>query len=76
MEVKGNLRRVGNSVMVPIPPELLEESGLQAGQVVRLRSRFGHIDLEADEGPDPEVAAFAARFVDRYRDALKQLAEL
>lgn len=76
MEIKRRLRRVGNSVMVPIPPELLQESGFTEGQVVRLRSRLGHIELDSDEGPDAEVAAFAARFIDRYRDALQRLADL
>ncbi len=76
MEIKRKLRKVGNSIMVPIPPELLQESGFKQGQVVRLRSRLGHIDLDSDEGPDAEIAAFAARFTERYREALRRLAEL
>ena len=62
--------------MVPIPPECLEESGFHEGQMIRLRSRFGHIDIDSDTGPDAEVAAFAARFVDRYHEALSRLADL
>jgi antitoxin component of MazEF toxin-antitoxin module len=76
MEIERKLRRVGNSVMIPIPPELLQESGFKEGQVVRLRSRVGHIDLDSDQGPDAEVAAFAARFLERYEEALSRLAEL
>jgi antitoxin component of MazEF toxin-antitoxin module len=76
MEIKRRLRRVGNSVMLSIPSETLEESGFQEGQTVVLRSRFGHIEVEPAEGPDAEVAAFTARFVSRYREALQRLADL
>lgn len=76
MEIKRRLERVGNSVMVPIPPECLEESGFREGQIVRIRPRFGGIELEPepDDLPNADVAAFTARFVERYRDALKRLA--
>lgn len=76
MESKRKLRKVGNSLMVPIPPEMLRESGFEEGQVLQLRSRFGHIDLEPEHGPDAEVAAFARRFTRQYREALTRLAEL
>jgi antitoxin component of MazEF toxin-antitoxin module len=76
MEIKRKLRKVGNSVMVPIPPEALQESGFREGDVVQLRARLGHIDLDSDHGPDAEVAAFAARFTERYREALRRLADL
>jgi antitoxin component of MazEF toxin-antitoxin module len=76
MEIKRKLRKVGNSIMVPIPPEALRESGFQEGQVIRVRSRYGHIDLDADDAPDAEIVAFAARFVARYQDALSRLADL
>ena len=75
VEVKRKLRRVGNSVMVPIPPEALAESGLHVGQEVIMRARFGQIDLVPCDGPTADVTAFAARFVDQYRDALRRLAE-
>jgi hypothetical protein len=74
MEVERRLRRVGGSVMLPVPPEMLVESGLVAGDVVRLKSRPGHIEISRTEGPDLEVAAFAARFSARYREALARLA--
>jgi antitoxin component of MazEF toxin-antitoxin module len=73
MEMEKRLRRVGGSVMLPLPPQMLTESGLAAGDVVKLRSRPGHIELEPAEGGDLEVAAFAARFMHRYRDALARL---
>ncbi|HLG69515.1 MAG TPA: hypothetical protein VK009_03720 [Chloroflexota bacterium] len=75
MEVQRKLRRVGGSVMLPLPPQMLAESGLKAEDVVRLRSRPGTIEVSPAEGPDMEVAAFAARFSRRYRDALARLAQ-
>jgi len=73
MEMERRLRRVGGSVMLPLPAQMLAESGLAAGDVVRLQSRPGHIELVRTEGPDLEVAAFAARFSARYREALSRL---
>jgi len=73
METERRLRRVGGSIMLPLPPEMLTESGLTAGDVVLLRSRPGHIEIQRTEGPDLEVAAFAARFAARYREALAGL---
>lgn len=75
MEVQRKLRRVGGSVMLPLPPEMLRESGLRADDIVRLRSRPGSIEIAPAEGPDMDVAAFAARFSRRYRDALASLVQ-
>jgi hypothetical protein len=73
MELERRLRKVGGSVMVPLPPEMLAESGLRVGQVVRLRSRPGGIAVEGVDVPSSEVVTFAARFVDRYRQDLVRL---
>ena len=75
MEIQRKLRKVGGSVRLPLPPQMLLESGLKAGDSVRLRSRPGSIEIVPAEGPDMEVAAFAARFSRRYRDALARLAQ-
>ena len=75
MEMRRNLRRVGNSTMVPIPPELLREAGLSVGQEVTIRSERGRIAIEPVEGPLPDLIAFAARFTEQYREALHQLAQ-
>jgi hypothetical protein len=69
------LRRVGGSVMLPIPPELLADSGLAVGQAVRMRSRAGRLEIEAIGQVDADVAAFTARFIRRYHKALERLAE-
>jgi hypothetical protein len=73
MEHERRLRRVGGSVMVPLPPEMLAEAGFGVGQVVRLRSRPGVIAIEAVDVPSSGVVTFAARFLDRYREDLGRL---
>lgn len=74
MELERTLRKVGGSVMVPLPPEVLAESGLQVGDSVRLTSRPGRIEIAPTSTPGDDVAAFAARFTRRYHDALARLA--
>jgi antitoxin component of MazEF toxin-antitoxin module len=75
MELTRRLRKVGGSIMVSIPPELLRDSGLQLDAVVRLRSQPGRIEIEPTEAsPSQDVVSFAARFTTRYRQALKELA--
>ena len=49
METAGKVRRVGGSLMVTIPPEVVEAEGLREGATVRLRvarkrkSAFGSV---------------------------------
>jgi antitoxin component of MazEF toxin-antitoxin module len=76
MEIERKLRKVGGSVMVPIPPEMLDELQLRADQSVRLVSEEGGIRIEpAVPRPSPEVVEFAARFIGEYEDVLRALAD-
>ena len=76
MQVERRLRKVGGSVMVPIPPEMLDELQLRADQLVRLISGEGNIKIEpAAPRPSPEVVEFAARFIDEYEDVMRELAD-
>jgi antitoxin component of MazEF toxin-antitoxin module len=76
VEIERKLRKVGGSVMIPIPPEMLDELQLRADQPVRLVSEGGSIRIEpAVPRPSPEVVKFAAKFMDEYEDALRELAD-
>ena len=76
MEIERRLRKVGGSVMVPIPPEMLEELQLRADQQVRLISEGSGIRIEPTAPrPSPEVVEFAARFMDEYEDVMRALAD-
>jgi antitoxin component of MazEF toxin-antitoxin module len=76
MEIERKLRKVGGSVMVPLPPEMLDELQLRVDQSVRLVSEVGGIRIEpAVPRPTPEVVEFAAKFMDEYEDVLRELAD-
>jgi len=70
------IRKVGNSLMIPLPPETISESGFQEGMEVAIGSRPGHVDLDPAGTPDKWLAEFTARFTERYREDLAELADL
>jgi antitoxin component of MazEF toxin-antitoxin module len=76
MVITRKIRKVGNSLMITLPPETLSESGFKAGMEVAIGSRPGHIDLDPAGTPDKWVAEFTARFTERYREDLAELANL
>ena len=62
MQVERRLRKVGGSVMVPIPPEMLDELQLRTDQSVRLVSEEGSIRIEpAVPRPSPERSSSLQR---------------
>jgi len=76
MEIERRLRKVGGSVMVPLPLEMLDELQLRVDQSVRLVSEGGSIRIEpAVPRPTPEVVEFAAKFMDEYEDVPRELAD-
>ena len=61
--------------MVPLPPDMLKETGLAEGEEVTLRSHGNSIEIEPAQAPDLAVVEFAKRFTERYRTALARLAQ-
>jgi antitoxin component of MazEF toxin-antitoxin module len=76
MVITGKIRKVGNSLMIPLPPEILSESGFEEGMEVAIASKPGHVDLDPAGTPDRWPADFTARFTERYREDLAELADL
>lgn len=75
MQTERTLKKVGGSVMLPIPPEILRGMALDADALVRITSEAGRFYVEPVESrPDPEAAAFMARFTQKYDRALRNLA--
>ncbi len=75
METWRKLSKVGGSVMLPIPPEILEELALEAGSEVKVSSGGGQIRVEAaGPRPSPEAVEFMRRFMGEYDQALRNLA--
>ncbi len=75
MEITLKLRKVGGSVMVPLSPEILEEAGLAVDMAVVIRSRRGHVEIEAETGPDSEAMEFMDSFLAEYGEAMAKLAD-
>lgn len=75
VEANKRLTRIGGSVMVSIPPQMLKEMGAKAGEEVRLTSEAGRITIEpVVEQPSADVVEFAKRFSERYAEAMRNLA--
>ena len=76
MVIIRKIRKVGNSLMIPLPPETISEAGFKEGMEVSIGSRPGHVDLDPAGVPDRWLADFTARFTERYREDLAELADL
>ena len=76
METRRKLSKVGGSVMLPIPPEILGELALEAGSEVKVTSGNGYLRVEpAAPRPSPEAVEFMRRFMGQYDEALRNLAD-
>ena len=74
--MRRTLRKVGGSVMLPIPPEVLEELGLSVGQDVVISSEEGRLRIEPSvPRPSAEAVEFMSSFVEKYDEAMRNLAD-
>lgn len=75
MQIRRTLRKVGGSVMLPIPPEILEDMSLGDNQDVLLSYDESVIQIEPSAPrPSPEAVEFMSRFVKKYDKAMSNLA--
>ena len=76
MKIERTLKKVGGSVMVPIPAEILRELRWEPGLKVSVDSEDGVIRVEpVAERPPDDIAEFVARFTEKYDQALRNLSE-
>ena len=76
MKIERTLKKVGGSVMVPIPAEILRELRWEPGLKVSMDSDNGGIRIEpALKRPSPEVMEFVADFFEEYDEAMRELAD-
>ena len=76
METKRRLKKIGGSVALFIPPEMLEELRLEPGSEVEVSSEPGSIRVRrAESGPPEDLVEFAQRFTKKYEEALRNLAQ-
>jgi antitoxin component of MazEF toxin-antitoxin module len=76
MKIERELKKVGGSVMVPIPAEMLRELRWEPGLRVLVDSEGGGIRVEPTvKRPSPEVMEFVAEFFEEYDEAMRELAD-
>ncbi|CAN5599506.1 hypothetical protein BH24ACT21_BH24ACT21_09170 [soil metagenome] len=76
METKRQLKKIGGSVALFIPPEMLEELRLEPGTEVEIASEGDSIHVRrVEQGPPDDLVEFAHRFTKKYEMALRNLAE-
>ncbi len=69
------IRKIGNSEGIIIPKEVLERLGLKAGDQMEMHLGNGELQLKAIEEDFARQVEHAEKFMDRYKVALKKLAE-
>ncbi|WP_037080679.1 AbrB/MazE/SpoVT family DNA-binding domain-containing protein [Neorhizobium vignae] len=69
------IRKIGNSEGIIIPKEILDRMGLKAGDSVNLAEEAGQLVLKPIDDEFARQLEHAERFMDKYKVALKKLAE-
>lgn len=76
MQTKRRLKKIGGSVALFIPPEMLEDLGLKPGAEVEVSSEGSEIRIGLIQNDPPdELVEFARRFTKKYETALRDLAQ-
>jgi antitoxin component of MazEF toxin-antitoxin module len=76
MRIERELKKVGGSVMVPIPAEILRELRWEPGLKVTVDSQDNGVRITPTvKKPSPEVMEFVAEFFEEYDVAMRELAD-
>jgi putative addiction module antidote len=78
MAHKSKIRRVGNSLGILLPKELLEEMRVQEGDELSFDKTTGGYKVRAEPATDPEFERAMEVFrsvTERYKNALRELAK-
>lgn len=76
MEARRRLKKIGGSVALFIPKEMLEDLRLGPDTEVEITSEGRSIRVRrAEQGPPDDLIEFAHRFTKKYDTALRNLAQ-
>jgi putative addiction module antidote len=76
MIMQTKVRKIGNSLGIVLPKESLEQLQVKEGQAVYLtRAPDGALRLSPEDPAFAEKAAIVDSLMDRYRNALRELAK-
>lgn len=70
-----SIQRVGNSSGVVLPPEILEEAGLERGDEIVIRAERGRIVISPRAPIRREVLRTAEAVIERYDEVFRKLAQ-
>ncbi|MGK6312823.1 AbrB/MazE/SpoVT family DNA-binding domain-containing protein [Neorhizobium sp. DT-125] len=73
--MNATIRKIGNSEGIIIPKEVLDRMGLKAGDNVDLTEEAGQLILKPMDDDFARQLEHAERFMEKYKVALKKLAE-
>lgn len=69
------LRKIGNSMGVIIPKEMLDRFGLKEGDDLNLEAEDGKLVLNPTDDEFSRQIEIGRKFMDKYKVALQKLAE-
>jgi putative addiction module antidote len=69
------LRKIGNSVGVIIPKEMLDRLGLKEGDELSIEAKDGGMVFKPTDEEFARQIEIGRKFIDRYKVALQKLAE-
>lgn len=69
------IRKIGNSEGIIIPKDVLDRLGLKAGDTLAVEEKNGSLVMTPMDDEFQRQVAHAERFMDKYKVALKKLAE-
>lgn len=69
------IRKIGNSEGIIIPKEVLDRMGLRTGDTLAVEEKDGGFELRPADADFARQLEHARVFMDKYKVALKKLAE-
>lgn len=74
MEIIKSISKIGNSLGVILPLEMIEELGISKKSRIRLISENGFITIRPTEGREVKIMRAAAKYLQKYKKDFKKLA--
>ncbi len=68
------IRKVGNSVVITIPKDFLERTGIKAGEVVDVNNdAWDALIKKKESSREAEIALYSKKSLQKYETAYKEL---
>ncbi|WP_461199302.1 AbrB/MazE/SpoVT family DNA-binding domain-containing protein [Enterococcus sp. N249-2] len=68
------IRKVGNSVVITIPQEFLDQANIQPGEVVSVDNEvWGKLIMKKEKSREEKIAMYAKKSMEKYDKAYREL---